>query len=360
MAQTSAYGAGDHPETLENALIVALRVGVPVGTVAGLTALIDSEIGGLPRVLVEVEKGLSRSGASGVANFRGSFFDFLRREYLPDLERAILAAAPLPSLATGEATAAAAETATLNVVEAAELLVLLTGLLAHRGVTTDIKTGIADAVVRAVGEFGDALAVALAGAEPPDVHRLTQEVGKLELLRWLLEILETADHHRTLSTQLQVAARRALHRATASIERFLKLRHADTRLDTVHVTGEIEDLVTLVLMMVEAERESREAEAHNPFFHALSQEEITAFAHQAEALASLMFDEMDAFAAGTSDADSLERPLRQVMQLSSFAGRLGAHVSLDEIERLRLTIARRLAALEARMGGRPRIVRRDD
>lgn len=359
MTQKSPYGAGDHPETLENALIVALRTGVPVGTVADLTVLIETEIGALPRVFVEVEKGLSRSGASGVANFRGSFFDFLRREYLPDLERAILAAAPLPSLAVEEA-AAPTQSATLNVVEAAELLVLLTGLLAHRGITTDIKIGIADAIVRAVGDFGDVLAAALEGAEPPDMHRLAREIGKLELLRWLLEILKTADHHRTLSTQMQVVARRALHRATSSIERFLKLRHADTRLDTVHVTGEIEDLVTLVLVLVDAERESREAEVHNPFFHELSHEEIAAFADQAEALAALMFDEMDAFAAGTSDADSLERPLRQVMQLSSFAGRLGAHVSLAEIEGLRQTIAQRLSALEARMGGRPRIMRRDD
>ncbi|HUA53814.1 MAG TPA: hypothetical protein VMB81_16695 [Candidatus Sulfotelmatobacter sp.] len=359
MTQKSAYGAGDHPETLENALIVALRTGVPVGTVADLAALLESEIGDLPRVLVEVEKGLSRSGASAVANFRGSFFDFLRREYLPELERAILASAPLPSL-TADESAAAAEAATLNVVEAAELLVLLTRLLAHRGIATDIKTGIADAIVRAVGDFGDALSSALERADPPDMHRLAREVEKLELLRWVLEILETAEHHRTLSTQMQVAARRALHRATASIERFLELRHADTRLDTAHVTGEIEDLVTLVLVLVEAERESREAEAHNPFFRALSHQEIAGFMRQAEALAALMFDEMEAFAAGTSDADSLERPLRQVMQLSSFAGRLGAHVSIEEIEGLRHTIARRLAALEARMGGRPRIMRRDD
>jgi hypothetical protein len=357
MAQNSAYGAGDHPEMLENALIVALRIGVPVGTVADLTALIETELGALPRVFLEAEKGLSRSGVSGVATFRGSFFDFLRREFLPALERAIVAAAPLPTLANEGQPLTEDSRATFNVVEAAELLVLLTALLAHRGIATEIRVGIADAIVRAVGAFGDALAAALDGPDPPNIGQLAREVGKLELLRWLLEILETEDHRRTLSTQLQVAARRALRRATTAIERFLKLRHADTRLETAAVTAEIEDLVALVLVLVDAERESAAAEADNPFFRALSHAEIAAFAGQATALAALMFDELDAFAAGASDADTLERPLRQVMQLSSFASRLEAHVALAEIAALRQTIARRLAALEARMGGRPRIVR---
>ena len=358
MAQNSAYGAGDHPEMLENALIVALRIGVPVGTVADLTALIEAELGALPRVFLEAEKGLSRSGVSGVAAFRGSFFDFLRREFLPNLEHAILAAAPLPTLAANEVQPPTQDpSSSFNIVEAAELLVLLTALLAHRGITTEIKIGIADAIIDAVAAFVAALSTALDGSDPPDMHRLTREVGKLELLRWLLEILETEDHRRTLSTQLQVAARKALRRATAAIERFLKLRHADTRLETAGVTAEIEDLVTLVLVLVDAERESASAEADNPFFRALSREEIAAFAAQATALAELMFDELDEFAAGTSHADTLERPLRQVMQLSSFAGRLEAHVALAEIANLRQAIARRLAALETRMGGRPRIVR---
>ena len=234
---------------------------------------------------------------------------------------------------------------------------LLGRLMARRGLASEAAVGIADALVEAVTAFGDALSAALERDETPDMRRLTREVAKLELLRWLLEILETREHHRTLSTQLQVAARRALHRATAAIARFLELRHADTRVETAQVTGEIEDLVTLVLVLVETEQESQAAEGRNPFFHALSREEIAAFAAAAEALAQLMFDELDAFAAGTSEAATMERPLRQVMQLSSFAGRLGAHVTLAEITRLRQTIARRLAALEARLGGRPRILR---
>ncbi len=356
MPRKTLAGTGDHPEVLENALLTALRDGVPVGTVDAVTALLEAELGALPRVFVEAEKGLSRSRGSGVSDFRGSFFDFLRREFLPDLERVILAAAPLPSL--DEAAPEEASTP-LNVVEAAELLVLLTTVLSHRGIEIEIKTGIADTIVRKVGEFSEALTHALDGFEPPDMNRLAREVGKLELLRWLLEILGTEDYHRTLSTQLQVVARKALHRATGSIEQFLKLRHADTRLDTATVTGEIEDLVTLVLVLIDAERESQAAEAHNRFFRTLSRDEVRAFATQASALAELMFDELDAFAAGTSEADSLERPLRQVMQLSSFAGRLEAHLSLEEIAALRHLIAHRLAAVEARMGGRPRIMPRD-
>lgn len=354
MAQPSQSGAGAHPEALENALLEALRAGLPIGSVERLTTLIQAEIQPISRAALEAEKGLSRSRASGVANFRGSFFEFLQRAFLPELERAILQAAPIPTLA-----AATDPTTALNVVEAAELLMLITRLLAQRGITTQIALDLADAILRAVRDFGAALSAALEGPAPPDVHQLTREVAKLELLRWLLEILEAPDHRQTLSTQLQVSARKALHRATAAITRFLTERQVDARRETAAVTAEIEDLVTLVLLLLDAEAESAAAESDNPFFHALSREEIAAFADRATALAERMFDELDGFVAGTGDADTLERPLRQVMTLSSFAGRLDAQVTLAEITRLRQVIARRLAALETRMGGRPRIQRAD-
>jgi hypothetical protein len=347
-------GAGAHPEAVENALLAALRDGVPVGSVARLEALIEAQVATIPRARLEVEKGLSRSRTSDVASFRGSFFEFLIGRFLPDLERAILDAAPLPHLSADQA---AADGPALNLVEAAELLVSVTHLLARRGISTEFVSNIADAVLLAVGGFGQALSAALAEPGPPDMRLLARELGKLELLRWLLEILQATEHRRTISTQLQVSARQALRRATATIESFLADAHIMARRDTASVTAEIEDLVTLVLLLLDAERESEEAEADNPFFRALSRDEIAAFATQATALAERMFDELDAFAAGTSDQDTLERPLRQVMQLSSFAGRLEAHVALDEIAALRRAIARRLAALEARMGGRPRIMR---
>jgi hypothetical protein len=353
-APPAATGAGAHPEAVENALLAALRDGMPVGSVARLEALLQEHVAAIPRARFEVEKGLSRSGTSDVASFRGSFFDFLMGRFLPALERAILAAAPLPSMA---ADAAPAGDPPLNLVEAAELLVAVTRLLERRGVSTEFALNIADSVMQAVGAFGQALSASLAEPDPPDMRRLARELGKLELLRWLLEILEAHEHRRTISTQLQVSARQALRRATATIASFLTDAHILARRDTAAVTAEIEDLVTLVLLLVDTEQESAEAEAGNPFFRALSREEIAAFAAQATALAERMFDELDAFAAGTSQDDTLARPLRQVMQLSSFAGRLAAHVALDEIAELRRVIARRLAALEARMGGRPRIQR---
>jgi hypothetical protein len=349
-----ASGAGRHPEALENALLAALRDGLPVGSVARLEALIATHVAPVPRAVIEVEKGLSRSHESDVASFRGSFIDFLRREFLPGLERAMLLASPIPRLSDDDESAAGA---LLNVVEAAELMVVLDRMLARRGITTEATVTFANAIIREVAAFGKALSRALDGSDPPDMRRLAREVGKLELLRWLLEILETKDHHRTLSTQLQVAARKALHRATAAIQRFLARRHADTRLETAAVTAEVEDLVTLVLVLVDAERESVAAEPDNAFFRELSREEIAAFGRQATALARVMFDELDALAARSSDAAALDRPLRQVMQLSAFARRLEVHVALPEIAGLRRLIARRLAALEARTGGRLPIVR---
>jgi hypothetical protein len=346
--------AGPHPELVENALAAVLRDGVPVGSVSRLETLLQDHVAAIPRARFEVEKGLSRSSTSDVASFRGSFFDFLLGRFLPDLERAILAAAPVPRLA---ADTIAADGLALNVVEAAELLVAIVRLLERRGISTGCVLTIAETVMQDVAAFGQALSTALDGPNPPDMRRVAHELGKLELLRWLLEILQATDHRRTISTQLQVSARRALRRATRTIERFMSDAHVMARRETAAVTAEIEDLVTLVLLLLDTERESADAEADNPFFRALSREEIAAFAAQATALAERMFDELDAFAAGTSEADTMARPLRQVMQLSSFAGRLEAHVALDEIAALRHVIARRLAALEARMGGRPRIMR---
>src|SRR5580698_8925459 len=95
---TPQSGAGDHPEALENALIEALRTGMPVGSVARLEALIQVHVQPVSRTALEVEKGLSRSRASGIADFRGSFFEFLQQAFLPELERAILLAAPIPKL----------------------------------------------------------------------------------------------------------------------------------------------------------------------------------------------------------------------------------------------------------------------
>jgi len=353
-ARPARAGAGAHPEVVENALLAALRDGVPVGSLARLAALLQEHVEAIPRARFEVEKGLSRSRTSDMASFRGSFFDFLMGRFLPDLERAILAAAPVPRLA---ADPVSTDGPALNVVEAAELLVAIVRLLERRGVSTSFVLTIADSVMQDVGAFGQTLSAALDGPSPPDMRRLAHELGKLELLRWLLEILEATDHRRTISTQLQVSARLALRRATKTIERFLTDAHVTARRETASVTGEIEDLVALVLLLLDTERESAEAEADNPFFRALSREEIAAFASQATALAERMFDELDAFAAGTSEDDTMARPLRQVMQLSSFAGRLEAHVALEEIAALRRVIARRLAALETRMGGRPRIMR---
>jgi len=112
--------AGPHPELVENALAAVLRDGVPVGSVSRLETLLQDHVAAIPRARFEVEKGLSRSSTSDVASFRGSFFDFLLGRFLPDLERAILAAAPVPRLA---ADTIAADGLALNVVEAAELLV---------------------------------------------------------------------------------------------------------------------------------------------------------------------------------------------------------------------------------------------
>src|SRR5258708_2328709 len=107
-------------------------------------------------------------------------------------------------------------------------------------------------------------AVALDGPTPPDVRRLTRELGKLEILRWLLDILRTEDYRRAVSTQLQVCARRALRRATAAIERFLTERQADARRETAAVTAEIEDLVTLVLLLLDTHPQTPIPQAPHP------------------------------------------------------------------------------------------------
>jgi hypothetical protein len=341
--RSPAAGAGPHPEVLETALLEALGDGMPVGSVERLRRLLDAHIEPVSRGAIEVETGLARNQQSGVATFRRSFFVFLARDYLPPLERAILAAAPLPRLDDVAADAAAPA---LNVVEAAELLVMLTRLLDRRGIATTVVPGIGDAVMRAVGEFGAALAAALDAPTPPDLRRLTRELAKLEILRWLLDILRTEDHRQAVSTQLQVCARRALRRATAVIERFLGERQAEARRETAALTAEIEDLITLVLLLLDTERESAVAEADNPFFREWSREEVAAFAGQATALAELMFDEIDAAASDAAAAPAL----RQVMTLASFATRLDAYVTLEAVERLRATIARRRAALAARTG----------
>ncbi len=254
---------GLYPEELENALLEALRDGMPAGSAERLGRLLDEHIGSVSRDAIEIETGLSRSQQNTVATFRGSFFTFLGRDYLPALERAILAAAPVPQLGDPGADA---EAPALNVLEAAELLVLLTRLLDRRGIASTVVPGIGDAIMRAVGAFGTALAAALDGPAPPDVGRLTRELGKLEILRWLLDVLRTEDYRRAVSTQLQVCARRALRRATATLDRFLAERAADARRATAAVTGEIEDLVTLVLMLLDTEREAAVAEADKPVF----------------------------------------------------------------------------------------------
>jgi hypothetical protein len=361
-----------HPELLENALLEALGDGMPAGAVERLGRLLDAHIGPVSRGVVEAEAGLARSRQTDVATFRGSFFTFLGRDYLPALERAILAAAPLPRLDDGGADGAApaldpagearslnpagearslnpaGEARSLNVVEAAELLVLLTRLLDRRGIASTVVPSIGDAIMRTVGAFGTALAVALDGPAPPELGRLTRELGKLEILRWLLDVLGTADYHAVVSTQLQVCARRALRRATATLDRFLAERAADARRATAAVTAEIEDLVTLVLLLLDTEREAAVAEADNPFFREWSREEVGGFARRATALAALMFDELDALAAADAGTAALAPPLRQVMTLASFATRLDGYVSLPEITTLLTTIVQRRAALERR------------
>jgi hypothetical protein len=336
-----------HPEVLENALLEALRDGMPPGSVDRLRRLLEAHIEPVSRGAVEVETGLARSQQTGVATFRASFFVFLARDYLPPLEHAILAAAPLPRLDADDGGAAAAPA--LNVVEAAELLVVLSRLLERRGIATTVTLGIGDALMRAAGAFAAALAAALDGPAPPEMRALTRELGKLEILRWLLEVLRTPDYRRVLSTQLQVCARRALRRATAAIERFLVERRADARREIAGLTAEIEDLVALVLLLLDAEREDAVAEADNPFFRELGRAEVGAFAGQATQLAELMFDELDALAPAAL-AGAPPAQLRQVMILASFASRLDAYVTLEEVEQLRRTIARRRAALEARGG----------
>ena len=349
MAQppSRSAAAGAHPEALESALLEALRDGVPVGTVERIDALIRDHAAGTTSAAIGTAKGLGRSRASGVADFRGSFFEFLSQRYLPMLVRAILDAAPVPCLDDAPAVASAE----INVIEAAELLLVVTRVIERSGAPTDAALGIADAIVAAVDRFGAALAAALAGDRVPDMGRLTRELAKLELLRWLLQTLCVPDHHRTVSTQLQVAARRALRRATTTIERFLADRAVDARRATAAVTAEIEDLVTLVLLLLDTEREDAIAEADNAFFNALSAEEVAAFAAQATALAELMFDELDAMAGAAPRTDAFARALRQVMTLASFARRLDAYVTVDAVLRLGDTIARRRAALEARHGG---------
>jgi hypothetical protein len=263
------------------------------------------------------------------------------------LERAIMDAAPMPYFSALDAPPAVPE---LNVIEAAELLLVVTRLVERQGVETDAVLGIADEVVGAVRRFSRDLADALDAPDPPDMRRLTREIGKLELLRWLLETLRVEDHHSTLSTQLQVAARRALRRATETIERFVGTRNPATRQATAAVTGEIEDLVTLVLLMLDTEREDHVAEARNAFFNALSRDEVARFGNAATALAELMFDELDAVAGGNPQAEAVQRSLRQVMTLGSFALRLDGYVQVPEITRLREVIARRRTLHEKRHG----------
>src|SRR5260221_6283892 len=100
---------------------------MPMGAVERLRRLLDEHIEPVSRGAIEVETGLSRSQPNDVATFRGSFFTFLARDYLPALERAILSAAPLPRLGGDDRTRA--DAVPLNVVEAAELLLMLARLL---------------------------------------------------------------------------------------------------------------------------------------------------------------------------------------------------------------------------------------
>jgi len=346
-APDAATGAGDHPEELENALLDVLRDGVPAGSAARMAALMRPYTDTITRAELAAEKGLSRSRTSGIDTYRGSFYEFLRRRFLPELARAILAAAPIPYYAAAEAPAAAPE---LNVIEAAELLLAITRQIGHQEVETDVVLGIADEIIGAVRRFGAALADALDDTGAPDMRRLTREIGKLELLRWLLVTLRVDAHHRTLSTQLQVAARRALRRASETIEHFMERRHAAARHATAAVTGEIEDLVTLVLLMLDTEREDAVAEAHNAFFNELSRDEVARFAKAATALAELMFDELDAMAGGDPQDQAIARSLRQVMILASFALRLDNYVTVDEVTHLGEVIARRRALHEKRHG----------
>ena len=311
-----------NPEALETALLEALRAGVPIGSVDRLTPL-------LPR------------GADT------ALIAFLNQTFVPALERAIVAGAPVPRLAD-DASVPAPE---INVIEAAELLLAVNRLTDGAGTTGDAARSVADAIIVEVDRFGAELAARLAADAAPDMRRLTHELGKLEGLRWLLLTLQAHDHHRTLSTQLQVAARRALRRATATIESFLAERRAAARQATAAVTGEIEGLVSLVLLLLDAEREDAIAEADNVFFNALSGGEVASFADRATALAELMFDELDGLAGSDPQAEAFARPLRQVMTLASFARRLDGYVTVDAVLRLGDTIARRRAALEARRGG---------
>ena len=111
---------------------------------------------------------------------------------------------------------------------------------------------------------------------------------------------------------------------------------------------QIEDLVTLVLLLLDTERETAVAEADNPFFREWSREEVGAFASRATALAALMFDELDALAAAGPDDAALAAPLRQVMTVASFAKRLDGYVTLPEITALLATIVQRRGTLERR------------
>jgi hypothetical protein len=102
--------------------------------------------------------------------------------------------------------------------------------------------------------------------------------------------------------------------------------------------------------MLDTEREDHVAEARNAFFNALSRDEVARFGNAATALAELMFDELDAVAGGNPQAEAIQRSLRQVMTLGSFALRLDSYVTVPEIMRLREAIARRRALHEQRHG----------